>query len=304
MILPPDFFRLLAASSAALLFAAHPIHIEPVSWVSSCNELVYTILVLVSLLFFCRALRHSPSEFFWNLRTFWSVSAWTAAIFAKESALPVLAAFFYLAYKSADASVGWKERVLAATQRGTLYGGVAFIYFAARFLAIGKIGLDKGEHTWAQVLCSAPSILIFYFQKLVVPVRLSGFYMNPLIAAPTAKMWVSLSLILFGLGILAWLSLKRSAAVGLASILLFLPTLPVLLGIKVFLEGDLAHDRYLYLPSVGLCLFVGIILEPFLAHSKRRETVANCRRLPGHCDICVADFDAARILSGREGLFC
>src|SRR6266481_689301 len=32
MILPPDFFRLLAASSAALLFAAHPIHIEPVSW--------------------------------------------------------------------------------------------------------------------------------------------------------------------------------------------------------------------------------------------------------------------------------
>jgi Tfp pilus assembly protein PilF len=50
----------------------------------------------------------------------------------------------------------------------------------------------------------------------------------------------------------------RSTAVGVAAGLLFLPLLPVLVGVRVFRFGDLAHDRYLYLPSVGLCLLVGL----------------------------------------------
>ena len=267
--------NLLAASGTALLFAVHPIHIEPVSWVSSCNELLYTNLVLLSLLLFCRALRRFQSRKSWNWRTsFLSVIAWTAAIFTKESSLPVLAAFFFLAYKSTNTSQGWKERLLGAARRGLPYLIMVFVYFAARFLVIGKIGLDKGGHSWAQVLYSAPSILVFYLQKLSAPVGLSGFYMNTLLSAPTLKMWVTLSLILPCLSVLAWLSLRRSAAIGLASMLLFLPMLPVLAGIKVFLEGDLAHDRYMYLPSVGLCLFVGIWLKALFERSKVTRGVA------------------------------
>ncbi|HKF59095.1 MAG TPA: tetratricopeptide repeat protein, partial [Blastocatellia bacterium] len=38
--------------------------------------------------------------------------------------------------------------------------------------------------------------------------------------------------------------------------LIVLPILP-LLNLSVFIEGEIAHDRYLYLPSIGFCILAG-----------------------------------------------
>jgi Flp pilus assembly protein TadD len=45
-----------------------------------------------------------------------------------------------------------------------------------------------------------------------------------------------------------------------ASIIIF-PLLPALLGIRIYDQGDMTHDRYLYLPSVGLCLLFGMLAQ-------------------------------------------
>jgi len=42
--------------------------------------------------------------------------------------------------------------------------------------------------------------------------------------------------------------------------LIVLPILP-LLNLSVFIEGEIAHDRYLYLPSIGFCILVGSLLR-------------------------------------------
>jgi Flp pilus assembly protein TadD len=251
----------LGASAAALLFAVHPIHVEPVSWVASCNELLYTTLVLSSLFFFCCASRSNTSSVSSRYWMPLSVVLWTAAIFTKESALPVLVAFFYLAYKRLDPSLTWKERLGRAGKLGLPHFASVAIYFLARFLVIGRVGLEKGEHTWAQVLYSTPSIMVFYLKKLVAPVGLSPFYVNPVLSSPTTQMWITAGLIVLGLGALGWLSIKRSSDIGLASMLLILPMLPVLTGIRTFFDGELAHDRYMYLPSVGYCLFAGMLVN-------------------------------------------
>ncbi|PYU00236.1 MAG: hypothetical protein DMG38_09055 [Acidobacteria bacterium] len=250
----------LAASGTALVFAVHPIHIEPVSWVSSSNELLYTILVLSSLALFCRELHNEQEPE--SSRQYWkplSVALWTAAIFTKESALPVLAAFFYLAYKGLDPSLPWKERLTHTARFGLPYFVSVALYFVTRFLVIGRVGLEKGEHTWTQVLCSTPSIFTFYVRKLLFPFGLSPFYVNSVLSSPTADVLITSGLVLLGLAVLGWLSAKRSATIGLASILLLFPMLPVLAGIRTFFDGELAHDRYMYLPSVGYCLFAGLI---------------------------------------------
>jgi tetratricopeptide (TPR) repeat protein len=263
-----------AASCAALLFAIHPLHIEAVCWVSSCNELLYTIFILVSLLLFCRKQPAGTTgvERNWS----WpSVFFWAAAIFTKESALPVVAVFLYLAYKSTEQSAGWRFRVGKALLRSAPYFATVVIYFAARFLAIQRVvGLERGDQTWQQVFYSAPSIIAFYLKKLVFPAHLSGFYVNPLISAPSPQMWVDLALILLACGILGWFSLQNNA-VGVGSMFLFLPMLPVLAGIKVFRQGDLAHDRYMYLPSVGLCILCGIALKYLRTRSESARTAAN-----------------------------
>jgi hypothetical protein len=258
------------ASGAALLFAVHPIHIEPVCWVSSCNELLYTTLVLSSLSLFCYSLptgRTPTSETLGPgnpVRRSWrwlSVGLWTAAIFTKESALPVLAVFSYVAYKVADQSLAWGLRAQQTLRRSLPYLIAVAFYLGARFLAINRVvGLERGAQTWAQVFYSAPSIIAFYIKKLIFPLNMSGFYVNPLISSPTTMMWVTGAASLLVCGILAWLSLKY-VAVGLGSMLLILPMLPVLAGVKVFWQGDLAHDRYMYLPSVGLCILCGAVVK-------------------------------------------
>jgi Flp pilus assembly protein TadD len=71
-----------------------------------------------------------------------------------------------------------------------------------------------------------------------------------------------------------YLSLKRSPAFGVAFGLLVLPLFPILVGIRVFLAGDLVHDRYMYLPSAGLCLFFCLVVGYFSARPKMVRLIA------------------------------
>lgn len=260
-----------AAGWAALLFAVHPIHVEPVSWVSSCNELLYTTAVLCSVFLFWRRLQNTPDRraYMWT-----SIALWGAAIFTKESALPVLVVFFYLACRASDKTLARSRRIYQATRQTAPYFGVFVLYFLARFAFLGGIGLSTGRHTWKQVIYSAPLIMMFYLKKLLVPIHLSSFYLNPLISAPTITMWIAAVLILASIGVLMWVSVTRSVAWGVASLLLFLPMLPVLAGVRVFLQGDLAHDRYMYLPSAGLCLFGGLAAKYLLSAPARIRKIA------------------------------
>lgn len=250
-----------AASGAALLFAVYPIHIEAVSWLAASNELLYTLFILSSLIALFYVLQSGRDEPYWGRWMWLSLGLWTAALFAKESAPPVVAVFFFLAYKKTNPSQRWQERLPIALRRGAPFLGSVALYFVARFWAIGGLGLSTGSHTWTQVACSAPSILAFYARKLIWPVGLSSFYMTPILSSPTAEMWIMAGLFLVLFGVAIWLSARYSAGIGIAFSLLFFPVIPVLVGVRAFGDGDVVHDRYMYLPSVGLCLLVGLLMK-------------------------------------------
>ncbi len=262
----------LAAAVAALVFAVHPIHIESVCWVSACNELLLGPLVAISLIHFHKGIRLN-AEPFWNSWTLLSLLAWTAALFTKESVLPVVTVFPYLAWRFTKQSSSFKQRTQVVVYRAAPYFVAAGLYLAVRLAVLGKMGLGNGSHTWTQVAYSAPSLFAFYMQKLVFPTGLSSFYLNPLVSSPSAEMWIVAGIIVAGITLLGWLSQRRDPAIGVAGILLLAPLLPVLIAVRVFLDGETAHDRYLFLPSVGLCLFVGIAVKPLLEMSKAVRVV-------------------------------
>jgi hypothetical protein len=81
-------------------------------------------------------------------------------------------------------------------------------------------------------------------------------------------MWIVAGFTVGGMALLVWVSQRKDPTIGVAGILLLAPLLPVLIAVKVFLDGETAHDRYLFLPSVGLCLLVGIVVKPMLVMSK------------------------------------
>jgi protein O-mannosyl-transferase len=253
------------ASFAALLFAVHPIHVEPVCWVSASDEILYTLFVLVSLLLFVRALR-APVDA--GRRTAFSLAAWALALLSKETAIAVLPLFFFVAYKSTNNSTERRMRWRRAFRAGAPYLVVAAVYVGLRFMVLMRTGLEGGTIAWHQVFYTSPSIFVFYMRKLLVPVGLSEFYGDPVFSAPTVAMWITVLFILVGLFAVLWIALKRGLAFGFATGLLFLPIFPVLVGMRLF-GRDLAHDRYMYLPSVGACLLAGMLARVLWKHGQR-----------------------------------
>ncbi len=251
-----------------------PIHIESVLLgTPACNELLLGPLVPISLRHFHNGIRLNAKPF-WNRWTVLSLLAWTAALFTKESVLPVVAVFPYLAWRFTKQSSSLKQRTHVVVQRAAPYLVAALLYLAVRLSVLGKMGLGNGSHTWTQVAYSAPSLFAFYMQKLVFPTGLSSFYLNPLASSPSVWMWiVACGLIVAGIILLGWLSQRRDPTIAVAGILLLAPLLPVLIAVKVFLDGETAHDRYLFLPSVGLCLLVGIAVKSLLEVSKTVRAV-------------------------------
>lgn len=75
------------------------------------------------------------------------------------------------------------------------------------------------------------------------------------------------------LGLILWFASRGWKVTALAGALLFLPVLPALNALRVYEQGNMAHDRYLYLPSLGLCLFVALGLEYSFARRPRARMV-------------------------------
>jgi protein O-mannosyl-transferase len=248
------FVSRVAAGSAALLFAIHPVHIEDVCWVSSSNEMLYSGLLLLSILFLFRS---QIDGAVW-LRL--SIAAWGAALLTKETAIALLPLFVVLAFW------GSRSEIKKSTKAALAYVAVAATYFAVRSIVLqNMLGKPSGEASWRQVLFTSPIVAKFYLGKLVCPINLGAFHTLRLETEVTPAVLLTgaaISAILFGIALVVIYSKKRHVwAVGAA--LVFLPLLPAIAGIHFFqsVTFEAVHERYLYLPSVGLVILFGMFFE-------------------------------------------
>jgi protein O-mannosyl-transferase len=240
------------ALAAAAIFALHPIHVDAVTWVSASCEILFTIFALAAML----ALLPSRKE---SSPRVWVSALWFGAgLFAKETEiamLPLLAVFAWVQIR--ERAQGGQRLWNAASP----YGTVTAVYLLARWAVMHRVGLESGEHTWAEVVFSAPSIFLFYLKKLFLPSNLSGCYVNPLTASPNGTFWLQLTVCFVCLAAIAWFAFRYSRLLGPAFALIVIPVLPALAVIRIYPQGDMTHDRYLYLPSVGLALLVATLVQ-------------------------------------------
>lgn len=248
----------IAASLAAAVFAVDPIHVDAVSWVSASNEILFVIFFLGSVLLLLApdAASGQPAR----SRLLWSVVLYAAALFTKETAVAILPILILLALFKLEEKE-WRSNTRTALKVGSWYLAATFFYFAVRFAVLGRVGVESGRNSWQQTIYSIPSVALFYLNKLILPIGLSGCYMNPLISAPTLAMWLAIAGILSGVILFVWLAVRYDLTIGIAGALIVLPILPVLAGIRIYPQGDITHDRYLYLPSVGLCILIGLLVR-------------------------------------------
>jgi Flp pilus assembly protein TadD len=243
-----------AALFGGLLFAAHPVHVEAVAFVSGRTDLWAACFTLLATVLWMRR-REEPDGARWAVPLGVSVCLALGAL-SKELTVMVVAVWLCWDLIGAGGRTGtpasWLRRNWA-----WLAGALAAIAVVAalRWQALGAVlgGAEQPAPMPGAVDPSAVALLLprllVYLKALIVPWPLSAFY-SPFDLRPGAAVVLGalLALVLFVLADRK--DARHPGAAGLGWTLLFL--VPVL-GV-VSLNMAAAAERFLYIPSFGVCL--------------------------------------------------
>ncbi len=270
------FWRLLremgistwVAFGTALLFAIYPIHVENVASVAGGTDPLLSVFFFGALFAYFRW--HRSHSISWLIL---SMVLIIVSLLTKEvgAALPILMVLHDWFYREGSRE-SKKSRVLLWCSAVA----VCAIYYAMRRMAIGGIS-SSPQHSWADVFRTAPYLAWLYLRQSIAPFSLAAWYDVDVIrhwsmsqvVLPAILCVVSFIAIVVGLA-------KRNIAAFWGAF--WWLTLAVsLMGVRVFEEQDLVHDRYNYLPLAAFCLLLSYLLlddsSPLRKFSKQFRTI-------------------------------
>lgn len=248
--------RRSSAFIGALLFGIHPVHVEPVAWISGRKELLWGIFAFWTLICYIRFIDTRLNKF-----AVWSLLFFVLAVLSKPFALVIPFAILLIDHYRGRAV---NSELLIEK---FMYFIIALPLFLLSYSPSGFLMREGGGgsvFTFFSGLVSSFKSGVFYVQKLILPSNLSALY--PAIKAPgsPARYLFLLLLALISFAALAW-ALRRlranKAAGGDES-----PGAPrkIVFGAGFFLVMlfpalllSTPADRYNYVPSAGLFFLYG-----------------------------------------------
>lgn len=236
-----------AALAGAALFAAHPVHVESVAFVSGRTDLLCAVFVFAAALFWERVRSGGTGRP--RLETALSAGALFLAAISKETAFVLPAAL--LAWDLCDVRPGATARPNRVRRNALWLLGWAIALGAALALrALAGSGFGSGGEPaglWQRVWMVA-----HYARLLLVPWPLNSWYtaaqVGPtVLGAACLVAFVGASLAAAG---------TRHGRIGLKALIWTAAFLAPVLGFVPFHSAPIA-ERFLYIPSFGLCAIFG-----------------------------------------------
>jgi cytochrome c-type biogenesis protein CcmH/NrfG len=234
-----------AAAIGALVFALHPVQVEPVAWVAGLKDVLAGALALGGIALFVCDERRTVA------RSGATTIAFALALLAKPSAVvgPVIALLVdVLVLRRA-----LRRSVLSLLPSLAL---AAVIIFAARHAQ--PAGQVAAPPLW-QRLFIAGDALTFYLGKLLWPVKLGVDYgRTPQSALSSPFIWTMWLIPAALVALAAWWAQRHRDALPLVAILAFIAGVGPVLGIVPFdfQAYSTVADHYLYLAMLGPAMVV------------------------------------------------
>ncbi len=234
----------LVAFVGALLWALHPLHVEPAAWVSALPDLGSAFFYLLGFFLFVRADRAKE----WSAsRHLLAAAGFLPALFFKEMALSfpllILVYWFYFA-----GTHPWKRKIAY----GMIYVGAVAVYVAIRIVVLGRFSEAPNLFQASGRMAEAAAALLGQNLKFFVwPANLSifrEFNLQTSLHSP----WPAVALLL-----LAGALFLRKTEPRLGFLVIWWGvTLAPCLDIRQV--NSAVADRFSLLPTVGLCLALAI----------------------------------------------
>ena len=263
-----------AAGLGSMVFALHPLNVEPVAATTFRADLLCAAFVQLALLGFLIFVGHNGGR----AGAWWIVACCTGAMLSKESGVAAPLILFACAL-----TLGRKDWAKKQTGFWAALGVVAVGYLAVRLAVFAPlVRLDLTRSPYAAANLRLARLPLRWMQHVLVPARLGAEYDDPTRMVLGIDISVVLALVaLVG----AWTALaarRRMALFGLFwAAVFFAPTwflLPV---------GRVLADRFFYLPGLGICFVAGM----FIAHGIRGRHL---------CVLCLILFSAQSIFAARK----
>lgn len=246
---------------ASLIFSAHPIHTEAVSFISGRVDLIPFAFLLCSLILFLKYASNGKRLFYYLSSLF----CFFASLLTKEMAvtLPaVVLALDYLFLSGCSIKKVFKNFFRFHLGFFTVLG----LYLIMRFYFIGSplVGAKPlyanflpGTNPYWRIF-TVIKILIYYIRLLVFPYGLNADYFFPAansLFEPIVALGV---IVLFLLAFIVIKYIKRLPVLSFSIIWFFITVLPVS---NIFPEGNIFAERYMYIPSLGFCVAAGFFFS-------------------------------------------
>ena len=251
------FGNVWVAAAVGLLFGAHPMTTETVSWVGERKTLLAAFFSLWCLVLYVRFAQNGNWKFLIGC-----ILMYILALMSKPTSVPLPVLMLLLDF--------WPLKRLnlqAVIEKLPLFVVGAFfavIIYVSQSRTSGVALPDEyGPERIPLVLCHN---IIFYLNKIVWPTNLSSYYMYP---QPLALSHPAVQAGLIGTCILILLliiSLRWTRAVLTGWLFFFVAIFPTM-GVVGFTKV-IAADKYVYLPSIGLLLVLTSLLCWFCSINK------------------------------------
>lgn len=243
---------------AALLFSAHPINTEVVSWITNSADLLMATFFLLSFSLYISCI---PGL---NIRFVCSVIFFILAILLKETALTLLIVIVLF-----DIA---KENTISLFKKFKTY--IPFImvfigYMVLRVYVLGGMTVSKKAGMGvSNIVINAFPLFFQYIKKLLLPIDLKAIYV--FYPAQSLTEWTVIGTMVFTLFfLLVWsFARTRDKIVFLGLSFMVIPLIPVFYLPAI--RDDVFGERYLYLPSFGFVLLISYALERICSYLRNK----------------------------------
>ena len=262
-----------AAAIGALFYAAHPLRVESVAWVTERRDVVSGLFFVLTLLAYLRLQRSAGA-----VRRGWlaaSLAAFTLSLLSKAwgMTLPVVLLALDVFPLRRLPGAGWGERARVALEKlpwAALAAGAGVIAFVAQHRIEAMKSLS--DHSPFERALQSTYGLCFYLWKTLVPTNLSPLYILPDdLSVATLRFGVPfvLAIAITVVALLAWRRWPWLLAAWVAYVAILSPVLGT-----VQTGPQLAADRYTYLASLPVAALLAAGIERLLARAPLAAAVA------------------------------
>lgn len=240
----------------AVLFAAHPIHAEPVIWLSGRPDLLGTFFFLLALLSWL-GFSESNNKLYYYI----SLLTYACSLFSKEVGIGLPIILFFLAF-FVTKKYNTTSKLKVITQL-VPYLALAIVYLIVRYLVLGSFG---GYPSEGRELFNIIWNLTFgIWLPLLFPFNIESVGWPPILILAAGLLFLYISLALQFKKFIQDFK-KKLLSLILAILIIYITILPALIAAPV--AANLAQSRILYLPSAGFCLLLAILINQLFPITK------------------------------------